>query len=176
MNDNKKYPKWNLIVLIIQILIAGSTFGINWYFYSKNLQIAEESRRADISIFVVDWTRMDTPENITLTVSGHIHNEGVRDAVVKTLSVGMKFSLESGDEVQLSHILSGYFGPMIGWQNLTLMSKQMKEFSITNETYTLTDYLGLANKKPDEGSITVSYDDGIGIKEQTRVFSLKYFP
>ena len=87
----------------------------------------------------------------------------------------MKYALGSGDEIQFGHTLSGAFAEMLGWQNLSLATKEGRSFNLT-EYYPLTQYPNLINVKPEEGWITVIHDDGVGIQEQTRTFSLKFFP
>jgi hypothetical protein len=174
MND-RNYSKMHLIILVIQIIILLGTLVMNSYFYSENLQLQLSSRRADISIFVNWYEYQPTTENLTLTVYGEVHNEGTRDTVVETFSIGIKYDIGSGDEIQFRHTLSGVFAKLIGWENLTLTNKEVRVFVVT-ESYPLEDYPNLVNVKPEEGWITISHDDGIGIQEQTRTFSLKYFP
>ena len=185
MNDNKGYSKWNLVilvvqvsVLVVQVIIAGVSGYLSLEIARENQQLLLSSRRADISIFVDWYEYLMTTENITLTVYGSIHNEGSRATVVKNMSIGIRYISQSGNirlVFQLAHTFRGAFAPMIGWQNLTLMKGQMKTFALT-ESYDLTHNPNLIHKEPDEGVITVFHDDYIGVQEQTKTFSLKYFP
>jgi hypothetical protein len=183
MNDSRSYSKAHLVILVIQIVIMLSTLGMNLYFYSENLRIASEnqqlqlsSRRADISIFVNWYEYRMTTENLTLTVYGEVHNEGTRDTVVKSFRIGIKYALGSDNDVQFGHTWTGSFASWFGWQNLTLMTRGVRAFIVTESYEELKRYPNLVDIKPEEGWITFSHDDGVGIQEQTRTFSLKYFP
>lgn len=124
MSDSKSYQRLHLAILAIQIVLLASTLVVNLYFYFENQQLQLSSRRADVSTFVTWYEYLMTEENLTLTVSGEVHNEGSRATIVKNLGIGIKYALGTDNETHFGHTLSGAFAMMLGWQNLTLTTKE----------------------------------------------------
>lgn len=169
VSKESKPSKLSWMLLGIQIIIAVSTLLVTSYFTNENLRIMQQSKRADLSVFVSKaHCYLSVRSNFTFEISIEIRNEGSRSTIIKSLEIWLIWKPYSWATTRVLDSPSDF-----GWENLTIAEEQTKHFLLRYAVpYNPTSEASGLRVVPDEGFIQLQHYDGKGDQQQIEEFTI----
>ena len=151
-----------MISLCVSLVLGGVS--VSYTYLSHQAQQA--SIRGDLTILNSHATWAVTNSSCSFNVTGEIRNEGVRAIDIISIMIIVDYPMKDSRVLALQYPNKQI---SLSWNNYTLLEKEIREFSLVtgiifdNVPYQLDQY-------PTQGSIVITYNDGLGNQEQTRFY------